>query len=177
MEWNRIIIDIIIPIVSALIGGGLTLIGVLLTIRFENKKRKEEIRISNKPLFYLIDPMQNYDSKNTADFEFNAKNVDTNGFLEIIFRNTDNAILLFDYISIDGEKYYSQNGNIVDKNTTFCIYLYPNKNIKIDEANIIISINDSLNNNYKYQLGFKTNKSKYIDTFKEIKNNHKKNQR
>ena len=168
MKCDEIISNIIIPIVSALIGGGLTLIGVLLTIKFENKKRKEEIRIANKPLFYLIDPMQNYDSKRTTDFEFSAEGIETSGFLEIIFRNTDNAILLFDYISIGNQKYYSQNGNIVDKNTTFCIYLYPDKNIKVNENDIIFSINDSLNNNYKYKLGFKTHESKYIDVFKEI---------
>ena len=40
MDCNEIITNIIMPIVSALIGGGLTLIGVLLTIKFENKKKK-----------------------------------------------------------------------------------------------------------------------------------------
>lgn len=169
MDCNQIIIDIIIPIISSLIGGGLTLIGVLITIKFENKKRKEEIRIANKPLFYLINPMQKYDYKNASDFEFTSKDEEVNGFVEIIFRNTDNAILVFDNISVNGKKYYSQNGNIVDKNTTFNIYLYPSKDTKIADAEIVFSINDSLNNNYKYKLGYKSKESKYIDIFEEIK--------
>ena len=33
--------DIIIPLIAALIGGGLTLLGVVLTIKSENKKAKK----------------------------------------------------------------------------------------------------------------------------------------
>ncbi len=169
MEYNNVISNIVVPIVSAIIGGGLTLIGVLITIRNENKKRKEEIAISNKPLFYLVDPSQGDNYKNAVYFEFSDKKEEHDGFIEIMFKNTDNAILVFDYISIDDKKYYPQNGNVVDKNTTFDIFLYPTKNTNIKNKKIIMSINDSLNNNYKYLLEYKNDNSKHIDILCEIK--------
>ena len=41
------IFNAIISIISAFIGGSLTLIGVIITIHFENKKKKEELIIFN----------------------------------------------------------------------------------------------------------------------------------
>ena len=171
MECNEIITNIIMPIVSALIGGGLTLVGVLITIKSENKKRKEEIRIANKPLFYVINPMQKYEYKNSSDFEFrNEDDEKSDGFIPIIFKNTDNAILVLDYISINGKKYYSMNGNIVDKNTTFNIYLYVCNEAKVDfNANIVFAIKDSIGTRYKYELSFHDEKSEYITQSEEIK--------
>ena len=53
-------LDVVLPIGCALISGGLTVLGVLLTIKHENKKNKETIRLSNKPIFYRIDPQQEF---------------------------------------------------------------------------------------------------------------------
>ena len=171
MDSNYIIAYIIIPIISSLIGGGLTLIGVLMTIKFENKKRKDEIKMAIKPLFYLINPLQDYDYRHVSYYEFDNNYEDNNKHIEIIFKNTDNAILVFDNISVNGKKYYSQNGNIVDKNTTFNVSLSFSKDVIINESEIIFTVKDSLNNNYKYKLGYKTKDSKHIDVFEEILSN------
>ncbi len=171
MDCNEIITNIIMPIVSALIGGGLTLIGVLITIKSENKKRKEEIRIANKPLFYVIDPHQDYDYKNAVDFAFYQNDSKKNeGFFTLIFKNTDKAILILDYIEINGIKYYSKYGNVVDKSVVFNIYIYADKNtFKKSNNEIIFSIKDSLNNNYKYNLEYTDENGKIIKGYYEIK--------
>ena len=54
MSFNDILFYIIIPIVSAIIGGGVTFIGVLITIGNEKKNRKNDMIIANKPILYHI---------------------------------------------------------------------------------------------------------------------------
>ena len=51
MDNVEILKNIIIPIVSAIIGGLCTFLGVLITILHEKKKEKEERLLANKPLF------------------------------------------------------------------------------------------------------------------------------
>ena len=60
MDNMEILENIIIPIVSAIIGGLCTFLGVLITILHEKKKEKEERLLANKPLFYRLDLRQEY---------------------------------------------------------------------------------------------------------------------
>lgn len=170
MNCKEILIYVVMPIVSALIGGGLTLVGVLFTMKFEAQKIKEERKATNKPLFYVIDPMQQYDNNNSGNFDFvNEKIGTSHGFITIIFKNTDKTILVLDYISINNVKYYSKNGNIVDKNTVFNTYVHIPSGEKVDyTSNIVFSIKDSIGNNYKYKLSYKDKKSNYITQFEEL---------
>ena len=170
MDCKEILIYIVMPIVSALIGGGLTLVGVLFTMKFEATKIKEERKTVNKPLFYVIDPMQQYDNNNSSNFDFVNEKIGTSrGFITIIFKNTDKTILVLDYISINNVKYYSKNGNIVDKNTVFNTYVHIPNGEKVDyTSNIVFSIKDSIGNNYKYKLSYKDKKSNYISQFEEL---------
>lgn len=55
MQDFNMLLDVVLPIGCALISGGLTVLGVLLTIKHENKKNKETIRLSNKPIFFRIE--------------------------------------------------------------------------------------------------------------------------
>ncbi len=134
MNSNEIVTSIVIPIISTLIGGLITLIGVIITIRSENKKskkeleihekeRKEEIRLMNEPLFYILDPMQDYDYKKAVEFVFLSNEEDTYSS-QIIFKNTDKIQIILDYISINGKKYYPSNGTVVDKNVIFYISVF-----------------------------------------------------
>lgn len=168
MKCNDIITNIVIPIISSIISGGLTLIGVLITIKSENRKRKEEIRIANKPLFYILDPKQEYDYQSTVSFYFNSENEtkESNNYIYGIIKNTDKAILIFDCIQIGDKKYYSLNGNVVDKNVIFNLYI--NTTEKTNNETIIFIIKDSLNNQYKYELTYSEENSKFISEYQEI---------
>lgn len=68
MDNMEILENIIIPIVSAIIGGLCTFLGVLITILHEKKKEKEERLLANKPLFYRLDLRQEYEYKSAVDF-------------------------------------------------------------------------------------------------------------
>lgn len=169
MIKNEIIFYIIVPLISSLIGGGLTLIGVLISIHHENKNRKNEIKRLNKPLIYLINPMQDYDYKSAVQFYFENKIFKSNGFIEIILKNTDNAIMIMDSIKIGDDIYYPTNGNVVDKNTIFYIYVYINEKIKsINQENIMLTIKDVLGNSYKYKLIYSDENSKSVDVIEEM---------
>lgn len=154
MDNCNMFIDIFLPIICALISGGLTVIGVLLTIKHENKKSRIDIINSKKPYIYRIDYMQEYNSKDSVDYNFypeETSSIKPNYRIYGILKNTDNAIMILDNISINGKKFYSINGDVIDKNTIFNIYIYSyNKMSKDDE--IILSIKDILNNRYRYKL-------------------------
>lgn len=172
MNTKEITCNIIIPIVAALLSGGLTLIGVLISIKHENKKRQEEKKDLIKPLFYLISPKQDYNYKTTTTYYFKNDNLESDGCIEIILKNTDNAIMILDSIQIEENTYYPSNGNVVDKNIIFYSYVYVDKETKIDDkTNMIMIVRDSNGNAYKYKLGYRNNQSKSIDTLEELKNN------
>ena len=162
-----IIKDIIVPIISALISGGLTLIGVLISIKYERKRRKEEIRIKNKPLFLLVDTIQDY-KQNYIYYEFENKNIKSSSFIEIILRNTDNAILILDHIEVDSDIFFPSNGTIVDKNMTFSIFVHADKSIIPPESKISLFVKDSIGNPYQYIVGYSSNDIKYPDILEEI---------
>ena len=74
-------------------------------------------------------------------------------------------------IIIDGRHYYPEYGNIIDKNTLFYLYVFPNKIIE-DVNSIYFIISDVMNNKYKYKLICEYDGKKYygIKAFEEEKN-------
>lgn len=151
LNWYVMFTDIINPIICALLGGGLTLIGVWLTIKYESKKEDEKTKLSMKPLFYRIDPYQEYDAKNAINYIFksdNFKNEERRVFG--IIKNTDNAIAILDFFVINNVKYYPINGNVIDKNTIVNLNIYLENEVPL--KNIYMYIKDAMNNEYCYKL-------------------------
>ena len=170
MNCKEIIINIIIPVICALISGILTIIGVGLTIKHENKKSKHVLKLSNKPIFYRIDPNQEYNYKIAHDYQFNFYSNKKLKDICGIFKNTDNAILFLNYISVDGNKYFPSFGNVIDKNEIFNIYVCSEIDVS-SKSEVIMSIYDILNNEYKYKLFCETTSSDLVNIlkFEEIK--------
>ena len=162
MECNEILKDIIIPIIASVIGGLFTVWGVYLTIKYEKEKEKEEKTLSHKPLICRLDPMQQYDAKDTVDFRLEDYNSEENGKIFGVIKNTDNAILLIEGVSVNGELYKSVYGNVVDKNQIFNLYVYVSE--KINESDeVLFIIKDIMDNIYKYKLEIKCD-----DNYSEI---------
>ena len=150
-------LDVVLPIGCALISGGLTVLGVLLTIKHEN----------NKPIFYRIDPQQEFDSKSAHYFQFNFNSEKDGTEIEGIFKNTDNSILILDRVISNGKEYYPSFGKVVDNNITFYLYVYLDENINSDDE-IIIIVKDVLNNEYKYKIEFEMIKDRNIACISNI---------
>ena len=159
MSLSDINIYIIVPILAAIISGGLTVWGVILTIKEDNKIRKEDIRIQNEPLFYILDPNQDYDSTNIKEFDFKAIEEAT-GYIQILIKNTDKTPFVLEYVSINNKVYLPQNGTVVDKNDIFYLNVHTNDNLMANKVNkAYIAIKDVLNIEYKYKLIYSKEKN------------------
>ena len=171
MDNTEILKNIIIPIVSAIIGGLCTFIGVLITILHEKKKEKEEKLLINKPLFYRLDLRQGYEHKNVLEFCLGVENFDNKeGQIFGVIKNTDNAVLIIDGVSVNGKLYKSLYGDVVDKNQVFYLYVNVSEKINKDDE-IVFFVKDIMENKYKYKVEIRYKDEKYSEIigFKEIK--------
>ena len=171
MDNMEILENIIIPIVSAIIGGLCTFLGVLITILHEKKKEKEERLLANKPLFYRLDLRQEYEYKSAVDFCLGVGNFDEKeGQIFGVIKNTDNAVLIIDGVSINGKLYKSLYGDVVDKNQIFNLYINVSEKIN-KEDEIIFVVKDIMENKYEYRVETRYKDEKYSEIigFKEIK--------
>ena len=142
--------NIFIGIYNALIGGGITLIGVAWTIKKSNDDRKEQNNLSVKPLIYPIAHMSNYDYKGQVDIVFyKTHNSAKHKFIGII-KNTDNGILIIQEAIINGEKYNMKFPVVLDKNIPGQIIVYYDIEILIETLYIIGK--DVLGNTLKYKI-------------------------
>lgn len=171
MCWYKIYVDIIGPLICSLIGGLLTVLGVYLTIKYEKRKDKETIKFNSKPLFYRLDSRQDYDYKNAKDY-FLKDNNEVLIRIFGIFHNTDKAYLILSYASINNKKYIPINGNVIDKDEIFNLYIDVSEELKDDEE-LVLVIKDIYDNTYKYIIEYKSIRNGYaeIENFKEM--NHK----
>ena len=159
MEFNDLLTLVIVPLVAAVLGGSLTVWGVILTIKEDNKIRKEDIRIQNEPLFYILDPNQDYDNTNIKEFDFKAIEQAT-GYIQILLKNTDKTPFVLEYVNINGKTYLPQNGTVVDKNDLFYLNIHTNDNFMANKVNkAYIAIKDVLNIEYKYRLNYSKEKN------------------
>ena len=88
------IIDAIISVFCAALGGVITLLGVRWTILYNQKQEKEKEKAVIRPIFYRIDPFQGYDTEGAMElfFRFQKKG---KMYQEVsgTFKNTDHAIM------------------------------------------------------------------------------------
>lgn len=142
--------EIVIPIVSALYGGILTLVGVAWTIKQNNIDRKNEKRLSVKPLIYPLSCLSDYDYKNAVDLDFikddNTKVKNIIGVIE----NSDNGILIIESAIVNGEEYKLFNKAVIAKNKAAHVLVYAEKEIDIETIYVIGK--DVLGNTIKYKL-------------------------
>lgn len=150
MAFYEIYRDIIGPILCSIIGGVCTVIGVYLTIRYEKNKEKIEVKERNKPLFYRLDSMQDYDYKSAADYILGFPNK-YRFKIQGIFKNTEKALIIIDYLLVNDKKYYPINGDVVDKNKIFYLDAFFEEDV--DSINkLILFVKDIYNNQYQYEL-------------------------
>ena len=167
MNCYEIFKDIIIPIVSALIGGIATFLGVKITIDNEKRKEQEKKIKEIKPYFYRIDSHQECEHEKPINFYIGLEQAEDKEWkLGGIIKNTDNAIMIIKGVTIQDTFYKAQSGNVIDKNCIVNLYIHCNESIS-EETNIVLEIEDILKNKYNYKL--KTKDGKEISEYIEIK--------
>lgn len=151
MNFYEIYVDIIGPILCSIVGGLFTVVGVYLTIVYEKNKEKQEIKQANKPLFYVLHPMQDYNSDIAVTYVISSGKKDYQYKIQGIFKNTEKSIIIIDYILVGNKKYYSRNGEVIDKDKIFYLDIYLEEKIQ-ENADINLCIKDIFNNQYEYRL-------------------------
>ena len=159
--------DIIIPVIAALIGGGTTLIGVICTIRHENKKSEKSYKERIRPFFVTEAPSTcgiELDAIKTAVIEDDsAEDVSLNDIIfhwsRLVLTNVGEAVCVFEYVRIDDKYYEALEKAPVRPGVSLSITGSPLamyiKNRTISQ--IGIGVTDRLFNRYEYLVSFKIN--------------------
>lgn len=170
MTCNEIISNIVVPILSAIIGGALTLFGVWLTIHRDKKRDEENLKKSVKPWIYVEDNYDHYDykDKNYINLAVSSESVLRNCF-KIYIKNTDNGIGIVDKLVTKNQTYIPVFGEILEKNkvTSLNIY-YQDKSENLQD--MILYIKDVYGNPYKYKVQLCNNGKRW--NIEEISNNN-----
>lgn len=141
--------DIVIPLVSSVYGGILTLVGVAWTIKKTDSDRKEERKNSVKPYLYPISYRKEL-SNNLIYAEFFRNNQSKISNCIGVIQNTDNGIFVLKEIVINGNSYKIPVTKFIDKNNAAQIFIYDEKQITIES--IFLLGTDVLGNVIKYKL-------------------------
>ncbi len=140
---------ILVPLITALIGG---LVGVIITIKWENKQREKE-KI-DKALPIII----NYPKSRTTDNQvvllcvFQPEGSRKRDYFRGVFKNTGNGIVFFDSIETKTQTYYPVEGSVVDKDTEFRILIGKTEGETLNQC--IINCHDIYGNRYYYNAHF-----------------------
>jgi len=160
--------DILIPLISAIIGGLLTFLGVYYTIRKQEKKEKQEEILKYKPYLKI--------SNDKCINEINCKkdiqdDVDLDKDLEVMdcyysylidtfyIKNSENAECVIKEIILDSQRYALNetlllNNEIVGISTTKNLFVATKKLLN----EIYLTASDLLGNLYYYKCEFKNKK-------------------
>ena len=140
--------NIIIPIVSAVYGGLLTLVGVTWTIRHTQKERKEEEIKKSKPIFtfnMLLNPLDNIMGKKVC-FDDNLVQYPCNVTAEI--ENSDQSVFSIEKVYHDN-KWWTVEGNKIVLPNKVVIFDF---NFSTDVNNLFMEVKDTLENSYYYEI-------------------------
>lgn len=117
---------IVIALSSALVGGLLTLLGVIMTINKSDRDRKEEKLNQNKPFFYYTPyykgPYHGSNNKN-PNYKFFGKETKKQQMLGR-FYNSDKVEFLIESVSFNGKTVECTFDPVVSKGELFLLYLY-----------------------------------------------------
>ena len=151
MNCYELLKDIIIPLLSAVIGGLLTLGGVYITIKNQNKKDNDSKKLSVKPWIFSLDDFSNYDTDSINQiFITGKKNAEFGGNLYLIIKNTDNAVGIIERFETEDNTYYSDANALLEKDSVNNVVIELQKNDS--QRNMFLFVKDTLGNEYRYEV-------------------------
>lgn len=113
--------DIFLSVYAALIGGGVTLLGVAWTIKQNNDDKKNDIRLQNKPIMYAL--ILNWiQESHYAPIELclaSEKKLSTTKIFLKTLVNTDIAIAIVKKVTINDVTFIPETNNVLAKNQAY----------------------------------------------------------
>ncbi|MBQ8302567.1 MAG: hypothetical protein IJX97_03345 [Clostridia bacterium] len=150
--------EVVIPIVSAVYGGLITLVGVVLTIRETRKDIAKKDDFEAKPFFGIID-VQHYLNDESCKNEIGFRPKKFDGKLvfldEINIQNSDKAPFYIDKFSVDDTDYYPDSTFLVTKEMVFnaTIYVEQSKKKPLDKVYMHVTDVNFKSRIYELQCG------------------------
>lgn len=143
--------NIVLTISAAAIGGLLTLSGVAWTIRRQDKIRKEEDKLKNKPIFDIYDYAGNEGQHTLRHITFNnSSDIFGTEDLEIFIKNSSHSFFTITSIIFNNMKLLPYSEKIIELSSNNIIHLM---NIKLEKNNkCFIYVKDILENYYNYEI-------------------------
>lgn len=164
-------VDIIIPLLSAVLGGAITMWGVVHTIKHEQKNSEEQTRLSVKPWLFSVDDDGTSDTRNANFYLMQAEEYLSNdSCLSFLIRNTDNGVAILEKFQTKNNTYTPYVGKILDKNTVtyLQVRIAPEETLE----NMYLYIKDIYGNTYYYRadIGEASEKTCTLTEVKGISN-------
>lgn len=150
-----ILVDFVVPIIAAVISGGLTLLGVRKTIKNSNKQDAENLKKSAKPWVYSVDSKDIYSRSNVVTISLSpVKGKKIYSESDLYIKNTDNGICIIKCIKTENNTYIPTSLDVVEKNTIARIRV--NYGEKETLKNIVLCVSDVYDNLYEYSIDLNT---------------------
>ena len=137
-------------IISAIIGGCLTLLGVYITLKEQDKKDAETRKLSVKPWIFSYEHVH-LTSEHTEcimvpDSDF------SNAKITGKIKNTDNGILILDYVESENAIYKPNNSSfVVEKNSVIELIIFLKDKVETLKS-MSLYVKDIYGNQYRYEL-------------------------
>ena len=166
---NKDIQNIVIPVISAVYGGLITLVGVALTIRKSDKDRKDDEIKKAKPLVFIVSQINS--SKETAIYRFmysercrgSLKTANKNKKFYSLplmsISNTDYSHCVVLGFRINNDYHIFDVGQVLQKESLMVLRNDFNFNYNDDINYVSILIKDMLDNIYELELNYSIDKS------------------
>ena len=163
LDNSNVFENVWIPIISACIGGLLTLVGVIITIISQSHKDRKTKESLIKP-FIVVEPSKEndathrsvgfYDGSKEAEIEENNEK-ETYVWSSLYITNCANSICILHYITINGRIYELSDLVPLKLNDTVLIKAFPIGIFALNALNsIVVGLYDSAFNSYEYKISF-----------------------
>jgi hypothetical protein len=147
-----ILYNVIVPLICAIIGGGMTLWGVLITIRREKKAAHEQKVEEYKPFLFSLNENAKVNLDEMVFFTFGRGiESDAPAFISVEGRikNIGQKACILDRIETSNCTYIPFDGNILDSGRVCQLLIYAETDL---EAKWTLFVRDILGNEYNYEL-------------------------
>lgn len=152
LNAQEIITQIVIPLVSAIIGGGMTLWGVGLTLRRERKREETQKKETYMPFLFSVNDQATVDLDSVIHYTFGlGKASEEIAFVGVQGRikNIGQKAYILDRIETPNFTYVPLDGSVVDVGRVCQIYIYAEDNLDTEWS---LYVRDLLGNQYKYEM-------------------------
>lgn len=149
MDCTSVITGIVIPLCSALLGGGLTLLGVRLAIKDQSKKEEYARKAAARPWIFSCEehiPSEKKMYKMVPDSDCSDR-----GTVAGNIKNTDNGILILDCAESEAVRYTPDGDNVVDKNSAIELVIHLKNRVETLKG-FHLYIKDVYGNRYCYKM-------------------------